>query len=189
MVEFVTDAIVLGKRISGERDSLVSLFTPRDGVVPTLVAAGTNITSKLTPYLNTLSYVTARIVGKNNYRLAGVMEARESCRTEQPSLPELLRAAHLMRELLPPFVPEPALWDFFRGAVLGGDSRPATDPTGEVLRRLGYDPQFASCCICGAPASVFAADDATFYCNIHGKTHARETTSYPFRSDSGHHRP
>ncbi len=190
MVEFVTDALVVGKRISGERDSLAFLFTEAYGIIPTLVAAGTAITSKLTPYLNTLSFITARIVGKNHYRLAGALEA-SSCHSwfdpesGKPSdildsrfrgndQGDLLKAAYLVKALLPPFVPEPELWRLLRDIVVGTNV-PSSNVLVRALELIGYDPRFAQCSVCGAKATRFAVQDATFYCNSHGTSRGTDT--------------
>ncbi len=167
MREFVTLAISLGKRISGERDSLVFLFTEENGIIPAQAISGYRITSKLMPHLETLCLATVRIVGNAGYRIADALEvARPRSSTPAYAGVELLSAAYIIRKLLPHFSPEPELWRLLRDNL----EHPTSNFLPEVLRLSGYDPQFAECAACGNSATYFAVEDATFYCERHGKT-------------------
>ena len=171
MREFVTLAISLGKRISGERDSLVFLFTEENGIIPAQAISGSRIKSKLMPHLETLRLATVRIVGNTGYRIADALRISHQLPVTSNRYKELLRAAYIIRKLLPFFSQEPELWRLLRDEILGTrTSGVQTSLTSDVLCLLGYDPHFAGCALCSKPATHFAVEDATFYCERHGKT-------------------
>jgi len=161
MVEFVAESIILGRRVLGERDTLVNLFTKDYGIITAQDTSGAKITSKLTPHLQKLSLSIVRIVAKNNYRVADALsEGRAFALTQMPDLSSL-QIVYLIRALLPPFAPEPELWNLLNSSNI---QHPMLN---NILRILGYDPSLAKCAICGNEAQCFAVEDTKFYCKKH----------------------
>ena len=162
MKEFVTDAVVLGRRPHREWDLVADLFTDELGRVEARVVSGARTLSKFSPHLDPLNRVQVRLVSKNALTLTDIMttDRRPEVRGDRSALRRAIEVAFLVRKLVPRGTPDPRLWDFLSGA-----SRMAAFPVPELLVRLGYNPRHAACGLCGnREPSHFIVGDQAFSC-------------------------
>ncbi|MEK7608432.1 MAG: recombination protein O N-terminal domain-containing protein [Patescibacteria group bacterium] len=131
MREYVTDAIVLDREPSGERDFRVVLFTKLFGKIDARAKSARNITSKLSSHLNPGAVVRVRVVEKKNRHIVDAI--REGTVVSSPT------SLHRLLGLLPDEVPEIELWDM----LLSGAPR-----WSDVLTALGWGPKSAECELC-----------------------------------------
>lgn len=143
MNEYSTEAIVLDKEDSGERDSRVWFYTKELGKVVARVVSARKITSKLSAHFEPLNIINLRLVDKN-FLLAvdgltiGKLENGTSNKTQ------VLRALQLIKEISPERQPDLELWNLIRHNVAKANSA-------EILRIQGFDPRLALCRDCGRP--------------------------------------
>ncbi len=162
MREYITEAIVLSRAPSREEDVVASLFTKDAGRIDARVVSGRKILSKLSSSIDFLNHVDVRIVSKNKMILADVVTKNVFPKLKRNSLrlSSALRAAHLIRFLLPQELKEQALWHEFVRML---EREVVNIPT--ILKILGYDPKGAACAECGKlTLSHFYMPDQTFLC-------------------------
>ena len=162
MREYITDAIVLGRQPSGESDLLVDLFTKELGRVRVKVISGRKILSKLSGNLNMLNLVEARMVEKKSFTIADAITKNtfSGLKKSQFLIGAALRGARTIRELLPPGLPEPALWHEFVRML-----RSSSVNTSTLLKIFGYGLEGAECADCGRnKAAHFNLRDQVFLC-------------------------
>jgi len=143
MNEYSTEAIVLDKEISGERDSRVWFYTKELGKVVARVVSARKITSKLAAHFEPLNIVNLRLVDKN-FLLAvdGLIISKLENGTNDKV--QILRALQLIKETSPERQPDQELWDLIRHNTAKAGPE-------EILRVQGFDPRLALCRDCGRP--------------------------------------
>lgn len=142
MAEYFTEAIVLDKENLGELDSRIFLYTKEIGKVIAKATSGRKITSKLSPYLEPLNLIKARLVEKKS---AGFQVA-DALRIGKFKDFEMLKILNLIKELAAENQPEPHLWMLMKEVY--GKPMPISLLGREILKLFGFDPKFSSCDIC-----------------------------------------
>lgn len=162
MKEYFTEAIVLGARPIREHDRMVDLYTKSLGKVSVKVHGGRKILSKLSPHLDVLNLVKARLIQKKQFTLADVItEDRFSLIRENSKRFSLgLNLLFLLKSVLPDHSPDLAFWHHLSRALKKGSIN------GEFfLKLLGYDPFLADCEVCREKdIRFFNLKNQSFFC-------------------------
>lgn len=164
MREYVTDAIVLGRRPRGEHDWSVDLFTRDLGSLTTRVVSGARSRSKFSPHLAPPNLVLVRLVRTVRYTLTDIAthDRFEAVRSNPALFSGALELAALVRHIAPPLAPDHALWECLVHSLEWGE--PAVR---SVLTLLGHDPHGAPCVQCGgAPVRWVTLSDHTLLCGL-----------------------
>jgi len=148
MREYVSEAIVLEKRQSGDCDNRYAIFTRRFGKMTAKAKSARKIKSKLAGHLEPGSIIRARIIEKNGLQITDALkEGRISASLEDISL---------LSDLLPEWEAEPALWAHCKSGVFAWR---------DILRMLGWDPKYATCATCGSSdVFLFHISSQEFFC-------------------------
>lgn len=133
MQEYVSEAIVLGKQPSGDCDNRYALFTRRFGKMVARAKSARKITSKLAGHLEPGNVVRVRLIEKNGLQITDALK--------ETRLGVSLADWSLLSDLLPEGEAEPALWARCRTGVFAPR---------DILRALGWDPDYAACATCGS---------------------------------------
>ena len=148
MQEYVGEAIVLGKRFSGDCDNRYALFTRRFGKVSARAKSARKITSKLAGHLEPGNVIRVRLIEKNGLQIADALK--------ETRLEVALEDLSLLSDLLPEGEAEPALWAHCRAGIFAWRN---------ILRVLGWDPEYATCAACGSPEIFsFHIPGQEFFC-------------------------
>lgn len=152
MREYLTEAIVLDREISGETDARIFLYTKELGRVMARARSAGFITSRLSSYLQPLRHVQARLVEKNGIQ---VVDALPVGRGQRPSS-ELVGLCQIVRALTSEHHADEKLWN----------ELVAQKPSAlRLLTVLGFDPRHATCVSCEAKnPEYFSSRDAHYYC-------------------------
>ena len=130
MQEYLTEAVVLDREPSGDLDFRVSLFTKKFGKMVAKVKSARKITSKLSGHLIPGNIVNARIIEKNGLQVVdAVKKSAISCGSDFYFLNKVLADAE----------PDLAIWQ----KITSNNFQWL-----EILKTLGWDPEFASCSSC-----------------------------------------
>lgn len=162
MKEFVSDAIVLDRRPSGESDLLVDLFTKDLGRIKAKVTSGRKILSKLSSSLDSLNFVEMRIIEKKNFTVADAVIKQQfpHLKESELALSAAFRGAYLLRKLLPFGSPDLFLWHEFLSML-----RNSIVDASALLRILGYGSSQEGCAYCKENnAARFHLRDQVFLC-------------------------
>jgi recombinational DNA repair protein (RecF pathway) len=133
MQEYVSEAIVLKKMPSGDCDNRYVLFTRRFGKMTARAKSARKITSKLAGHLEPGNVVRVRLIEKNGLQITDALK--------ETRLGVSLEDCSLLSDLLPEGEAEPALWAHCRAGVFAWR---------DMLRALGWDPDYAACAACGS---------------------------------------
>jgi recombinational DNA repair protein (RecF pathway) len=136
MQEYVTDAIVLIKRPSGELDGRYALFTKKFGKMTGRATSSRKITSKLAGHLEPGSAVKVRFIEQKGSQ---IVDALKSSRADIS-----LRDLAALADLLPEMDPDAPLWEYL-SRVCDGE----LFSWRSILKLLGWDPEGAACAGCG----------------------------------------
>ncbi len=155
MREYFTEAVVLGQKTAGLEDRIVNLYTRDFGRLEARVVGGRKLTSKLSPHLEEGNLIETRLVEKNKFILADVLQKKRFGKS--PAVFEIL---FLLKSLLPELVPDLRLWHgFLRGLEKANLDKKT------FLKLLGYDVLFARCENCGSrKVGYFSVTDQVFLC-------------------------
>ena len=162
MLEYLTQALVLGRRSHKESDLTVDLFTKDFGRLEARVIGGRRITSKLSPHLDVFNLATVRLAEKNRITVTDAFtERRFGKERRSPEFyPAVFRILSLVRALTPKAEPDLHLWHSLVKGISSAD--------GDIrifLKILGYDPRGAECDICHAGTVLFfRTADQSFFC-------------------------
>lgn len=173
MTESFIEALVLDRREAGEYDTLVDLYTKEKGKITARAKSARKITSKLSPYLEPLNLIQARVLeggenpaGRASFQIVDALGAERF-----PLTPQNLRLAALVNQLTFELDPDPRLFHVLRESFAGpvpygtGAGREGTAARYQgVLAVLGYDPTHAECGACGKAPELFSPADMAFYC-------------------------
>ena len=164
MMEYLTQAVVLGIRPHKESDRVVDLYTRDFGRLESNVVGGRKILSKLSPHLDLFNVITVRLAEKNRIILTDALtdESFRKNRRDPKFYPSAFRILSLVRALTPKGVPDLHLWHLIIKSLVSADGNIKT-----FLKVLGYDPREAECDICaGKPATFFARKTNRFSAGI-----------------------
>ena len=164
MIESFIEAIVLDRREAGEYDTLVDLYTRERGKITARAKSARKITSKLSPYLEPLNLIQARVLeggenpaGRASFQIVDALGAERF-----PLTPQNLRLAALVNQLTFELDPDQRLFHVLRESFAGREG--AAGRYQGVLAVLGYDPTHAECRTCGKAPELFSPADMAFYC-------------------------
>jgi recombinational DNA repair protein (RecF pathway) len=148
MQEYVSEAIVLEKQPLGDCDNRYALFTRRFGKMVAKAKSARKITSKLAGHLEPGNVVRVRLIEKNGLQIADALK--------ETRLEVALEDLFLLSGLLPDGEAEPALWANCRAGIFAWR---------DILRVLGWDPEYATCAACGSSEiSSFYIHSQEFFC-------------------------
>ncbi len=155
MNEYVTDAIVLDREVTGESDSRVFLFTKLLGRVTARAKSSKKIYSKLSGHLEPLTIVTVRLVEKSGFQIVDAVACGRVAK-ESGKICEVLTVLAMIKRLTEPHHPDAELWQLIeRGELLGRS----------FLKIMGFDPEHARCDQCERPnPSYFIPSDSLYRC-------------------------
>lgn len=166
MQEFVTNAFVLGRRVRGELDLTVDLYTAYMGRIEGRVISGQKISSRFSPHLNVPNLVTLRMVEKNTLTVTDALTVSEFSwiKNDVPMLRSILRIFFLLRVATPPHAPDEVLW-----RCLVESMHTHTVDIKEILKILGHNILSASCAVCKSiSVHYFEYGDGIFFCETCG---------------------
>ena len=148
MEEYVTDAIVLRKEPSGERDGRYIFFTEKFGKITAKAKGSRRIISKLAGHLEPGTMAKVRFIDKGSPQTVDALKS-----SHVNVSPENLS---LLSDLLPDTQADGELW-----------VRLTRQPFSwaDVLRTLGWDPRDALCALCGRTAGWFFMPRQEFLCD------------------------
>lgn len=176
MVEYFTQAIVLGREDLNETDSLVYFYTEELGKVTAKARGLKKPLSKSNPHLRPLNFVEARFVaGRNgNYQLidalpvnytSGYSEEKDKNLSFEDSI-KLLKAAEFVKEMTFDFQQDLHLWHGLKKAITSNLEEKVIYRL--LLKILGFDLEHASCVVCHSlDLAVFHKKDHVFLCGEH----------------------
>lgn len=171
-MEFVTDAFVLGRRVRGELDLTVDLYTKRMGRIEGRVISGQKVSSRFSQHLSVFNLVTVRMVEKNTLTVTDTLTISEFPRVKDDVFlfERALRVFFLLRVSTPQHVPDPILWQYLIQSMSLG-----TIEMKEILKILGHDISSAVCVYCKkTPVHYFEYEDGAFFCEICGSKQAHD---------------
>ena len=152
MREYLTEAIVLDREISGETDARIFLYTKELGRVMARARSAGFITSRLSSYLQPLRHVQVRLVEKNGIQVVDALPVG----TLNQLSPEKVGLCQIVRSLTPEHHPDQQLWNELVA--------PKTSAL-RILTVLGFDPRHATCTSCDDKnPEYFSSRDAHYYC-------------------------
>lgn len=172
MTEFVTRAFVLGRRMRGEMDLTVDLYTESMGRIEGRVISGQKISSRFSPHLNVFNLITVRMVEKNTLTVTDVLTVSEFpfVRSIFSLYEHALSIFFLLRISTPQHVPDPVLWKYLVQSMSSGAIE-----IREVLKILGHDTVKAVCVQCKKTSlHYFEYEDGIFFCETCGSKQARD---------------
>ena len=147
--EYFTEAVVLDKESLGELDARVSLYTQIAGKIFAKVKSARKINSKLSPHLEPLNLVKARIVQKNGLQIADVVKFGKLGA-------ENIRILKLISGTVLEGAPDYHLWSLVKSGTILPE---------QILKVLGFDPEFSLCVKCqGEKPEFFIFNDAVYIC-------------------------
>jgi recombinational DNA repair protein (RecF pathway) len=149
MLEYVSDAIVLTKRPSGEFDMRYTLFTKKFGKMVGRAKSSRKIISKLAGHLEPGTLAKVRFIEKAG---AQIVDALKVSKIDVP-LKELEALSSIVGEM----EPDVPLWEQLS---LGPFSWK------EIIKTLGWDPEEAVCAGCGkTTVAYFFIPRQEFFCD------------------------
>ena len=160
MIEYLTEAVVLGVKPSRDYDRSVDLFTKEFGRLEARLVGGRKILSKLSPHLDIFSIATVRLIEKNRLIVTDALGLPDS-RKKGISPEEIFKIISLVRSLTPKAMPDIHLWHVLVDSLKSGkgDIR-------KFLKVFGYDSAHAECSNCGrTPVAAFRTQDQSFFCD------------------------
>lgn len=166
MTEFVTDAFVLGRRVRGELDITVDLYTESMGRIEGRVISGQKISSRFSQHLSVSNLVTVRMVEKNTLTVTDALTVSEFqwMKDDISVFERVLHIFFLIRVSTPQHVPDPILWKH-----LSESMATHTIEMKEILKILGHDISSAVCAYCKKiPVHYFEYEDGAFFCETCG---------------------
>ena len=158
MVEYYTEAIVLGRRPQGELDELVTLYTKDLGKVEAFLKSSRRLLSKLSAHLLFGNLVQVRIVEKNRLQVADVLG--EKSKSDPPAI---LNFLSFLDQVIPWGEPDQPLWRLIKEVISRSEFNEETYE--KVLNTLGFGGEGAVCSRCGRNQIVyFITPDVIFLC-------------------------
>lgn len=171
MQEYFSDAIVLDRLANGDLDSRIVLFTKKFGKLVARAKSARKITSKLSAHLEPGNLIQVRLIEKNGLQIADALK--------KAGLGQKPADFYFLGQLLAEAEPELHIWEMLvhshtkremvSGTLPADDSCSGAGAGGmffwrEVLKILGWDPDFAACAACSNPISAFHIKAQEFFC-------------------------
>lgn len=148
MQEYVTDALVLVKRPSGELDARYALFTKKFGKVIGRAKSSRKITSKLAGHLEPGNVVKVRFIEKTGMQIVDALKVSRA----DISLKDLSALDNLISEM----EMDASLWEQVSKSPFSW---------AEIIKVLGWDPAEATCAGCGKKeVAYFFIPRQEFFC-------------------------
>lgn len=146
MLEHYTKAVVLDKEDYGDFDLRVFLYSKDLGRIQAKVKSAKKITSKLAAHLEPGSFVDARVIRRGGFQVVDALSSGF-----MPRDPKNLSLLRLIKDLTMEEDADMEIWEMLSSGKL---------TSAEVLRVLGFDPQFAACRTCdvGQPTHFLVRD-------------------------------
>lgn len=162
MREYVTEAIVLNREENGDLDSRVSLFTRQFGKLIAKAKSARKITSKLSAHLEPGTLTQVRLVEKNGLNITDALSRSRI----NIGFPDLYKLNMILGEA----EPDRKLWQILKEEKFSWK---------EVLKILGWDPDFAACGICGKEGNLkFFIETQEFFCRACLKSEMEQKLIY-----------
>jgi DNA repair protein RecO (recombination protein O) len=163
MIEHATWGVILDRTRDDELDTEYSIFTWDLGKVRAKAQSVRKITSKLAGHLEPGSLSRLRLVQKS---ADGNFKAVESLVEERSSDPAVIRALLFADKMTPLLQHDLHLFAFLKDLVSGVAEGTEAAYYRRLLAILGYDPDNASCSVCGkAKIAYFVPQDIIFLCH------------------------
>lgn len=168
-IEYYTRAFVLDRADAGERDARLNLFTERYGKISARARSLRAIRSKLSAHLQPFHFVRLRLAPR---KLGNGFVVIDSVLDDAfvPSVTRRRSDCAPLARVIDLYAPEldadAVVWRALE-ALFGDASREASvDRLAQViLSRVGFDPRYATCAVCGASAVThFVVGQGTFVC-------------------------
>ncbi len=163
MDEFVTESVVLEKRVSGEADAIITLYTKDLGRVTAFARSSRKITSKLSAHLEPSILSTIRLVRRRMFHIVDAVQIQQFPDSEQIVRFMLDNTLDAERDL--------NVWNTLLRALNGRDAKSGMS---SLLQSLGYNPAFAACVRCDvSPVRYVLSEKIDFYCALCGENYFR----------------
>lgn len=165
MTEYLTEAIVLDKKESGDFDSLVFLYTKDLGKVVARAKSVRKITSKLAGHLEPLNFVRVRLIEKNGFQVVDALAPKQKKATKASieNFSKSLALLQFINEASYELQPDLYFWQEIRKILSNDFDEKITYR--HLLKILGFDPKFADCHNChNKPVDYFHKKDQLFFC-------------------------
>ncbi len=169
MIEYYTEALVLGKEDVNEADGLVYFYTKDLGKVIGKAKGVRKMTSKLNAHLEPFNFVNVRLVsGRNHYfqiadALSFKTDLTKKIKKSPQNLSIFLRIIDFIKEATFELQPDFNLWQTINKMVSSDIKE--TSAFRLILKELGFDPEFAECGLCRNKNIVyFLKKDQIFLC-------------------------
>jgi len=147
MHEYLSEAVVLDRFPNGDLNGRVVFLTKRFGKLVGRAKSIRKITSKLSGHLQPGNLVQVRMIEKNGLQVVDALKKERL----GLSLPELRFLGEILSEAEPEFV----IWEMLVGGKFSWN---------DVLRILGWDPNFSSCGFCYGSTEIFHPRTQEFFC-------------------------
>lgn len=168
MNEHFTEALVLDKKDNGELDAVVVFYTENFGKISAKAKSLKKITSKLSGHLEPLNFVNIRLIEKNGFQVVDALttERLSGLRKDAEKIKKCLKISRFVEEMTFDGQKDGRIYLALKKILQERrgdfDERPVFR---FLLKILGFDPEFASCSLCGKEnPAAFVKEDALFLC-------------------------
>lgn len=169
MVEYYTEAFVLGKSDFREADGIVHLYTEELGKVSARARGLKKTLSKSNAHLEPFNFAQVRLMEMKSgqYQIIDVLPhgdiSTRHAKKDQKKYGVLLAMAECIDTMAYELHPDQYLWNIIK-RIPQFDIDIATMHR-FLLKAFGFDPQYATCMACGSGSpSHFIRDDHAFAC-------------------------
>ena len=165
---------MLGNKTSKEMDAQIVLYTRDFGKIIAKAKSARKMTSKLNGHLQPLNFVNARLIEKNGFQIVDALTIDYAQNNNSiprlsasgPRFSALLGVADFINEMTFEAHQDLRLWQAIKKIF-----SPAGENLSEkiiyrgLLKILGFDPEHASCAVCGNPQiDYFSKTEHIFFC-------------------------
>ena len=165
--QYLTEALVLSTRDSGEADRLVVLFSREHGKIPATAYGARRPRSRLAGTVQTFAHVLVSLMPGRQLDTIGQCEVKRSFSEVREDITLMTYASfltELVSELWPDRSPEPAAFDVLLGAFSLLPERNsrlvAMAGAWQLLALAGFHPEYERCVTCGKLLDLPAFFDA-----------------------------
>lgn len=175
MVEYLTEAVVLGKQPDRDLDATFVFFTRSLGKIYGRAVSSRKITSRLAAHLEPGTYLRLRLARKSVAENFRIVEAFSEAKRVSP---EIIRFLIFLERMTPAYAKDEVLFMFVKQIIQNPSISEKTAYRG-LLKIIGLDPDEAMCACCGRKKiAYFSSQDIIFLCRQCGKTkYGLETSS------------
>ncbi|MFA6494743.1 MAG: recombination protein O N-terminal domain-containing protein [Candidatus Paceibacterota bacterium] len=168
-IEYYTRALVLDRTDVGEKDAQLDLFTERYGKMSARARSIRAIRSKLSAHLQPLHFVRMRLAPRTTGNGFVVIDSVlddvfvPSVTRRRADCADIVRTLNMYASELDA---DHVIWHALEALFGDGILCDGVDRMKHVLlSRMGFDPRYASCTVCGARAVThFVISHGTFVC-------------------------